>query len=1141
VDERFSPAPDPSSFSPNAFLRARRPERFSDSVVDEGPALDRSALEYHLDTLTSRGQETLFEHFARRLAEREVCPNLLPQTGPTGGGDSKVDAETYPVADALALAWYVGEDARAAAAERWAFAFSAKKQWAPKVRSDVAKLVKTGRGYTRAFFVTNQFVSDRRRGQLEDELRKKHGVDVRILDRTWILERVFAGRHEALAVAELGMMTELRRAARAGPRDTERAQELEACEARIPEALREGRTGRVLVDDALEAAELARGLERPRTEVEGRFARAAQIAAQYGTTHQQLRAAYEHAWTTFFWYEDAATFAAQYGAVEAHALGTRNAYELELLANLWLVLRGAVAQGVLPADGAGVDRRRSTLERELRRLAGDGERRSSALQARLSLLLVELATSTRATAPAVIRKLGALVEEAEGLVGFPVTPLVDLLTELGDLLGGEHMTDVAFDAVAAAVARREGALTGARLYLRRGVQQLDAGRPYDAIRALGRSFGGLYTHESRHELVLALCACGYAYERVGLLWAARGTLLSAASVATNDLWTYQDVTRRQAMAYGQLKRVELQLGRVPHVLAWHELDQAVRGVLAEQGHDPEQLGLGDLTFDAVVGMLFLRAEVWTLKPLIGLPDVLERLGLPMAAVALRYALGHEDTMPLELVRPLDPSALSADAGVAASAAGPAPLLEFFRRWRDQPARDDLPPEPMLGEGVAATLEAVVLGCRVTVTTTNRAPCVELGESFLAALEALLATAGRLRFGAVEPAITINVLASDVADVPFTFERVLRDGRPAWEVRCRPFDPFHVDGERQQAIKGRLWDLLVDVLGHAFHPGSGEEGVKTLLGDEQARRRALDFTGSFVTLGNVLGEAPRTRLTAWTDPAARAYPVRRAEPWDADDRRAATAERHAAEAAVGAPTAFHPGPPPDGLRDPDTVKHTEIAVVSLIRGPLWDAAKWAATAFQTWTDHSAPPVLALIFKHGAPAAQIIAGWRKELGARDEREALRLSILRGITRANPHAYRVVVGSDPGSWLSSSSAAGTPNVKLTMAMCRMHAMEPTSDMHLRRFLESYAHAGEYALTCGTQTADGQGFRVALSDYWITKRALHVRDAWQVGPHEWESVGIHADEDPVLPNDRPETDIPVLALLRDRRTRRAPGADAA
>jgi hypothetical protein len=109
-------------FSPKEFLRARRPERFSDSVVVTRATLDRSLLEYHLDTMTTRSQEVPFATFARHLAEREVCSNLLPQTGPTGGGDSKVDSETYPVSDVVALGLFEGIG-REATSELWAFAF----------------------------------------------------------------------------------------------------------------------------------------------------------------------------------------------------------------------------------------------------------------------------------------------------------------------------------------------------------------------------------------------------------------------------------------------------------------------------------------------------------------------------------------------------------------------------------------------------------------------------------------------------------------------------------------------------------------------------------------------------------------------------------------------------------------------------------------------------------------------------------------------------------------------------------------------------------------------------------------------------------------------------------------------------------
>lgn len=102
---------------PYDFMRARRPELFSDSTTIYEPQITRELFDYHLESLTNRKQELQFEHFCRKLAEQEICPNLLPQTGPTGGGDSKVDAETYPVADAISERWYEGL-AREATASR---------------------------------------------------------------------------------------------------------------------------------------------------------------------------------------------------------------------------------------------------------------------------------------------------------------------------------------------------------------------------------------------------------------------------------------------------------------------------------------------------------------------------------------------------------------------------------------------------------------------------------------------------------------------------------------------------------------------------------------------------------------------------------------------------------------------------------------------------------------------------------------------------------------------------------------------------------------------------------------------------------------------------------------------------------------
>lgn len=350
--------------SPKEFLRARRPEKFSDSAIEEQATLGRSILEYHLDTLTSRSQEIKFATFARHLAEREICPNLLPQTGPTGGGDSKVDSETYPVADGLLLGWWLGIG-REAASERWGFAFSAKKKWADKVRSDVASAVKTERDYRKIFFVSNQYIRDKARGQMEDELRAKYGIDVRILDRTWILDKVFGGKHESLAIEDLEIATSKRTEVRKGPRDMQRETDLKKLEERIQEAFQQQRLGIQLAEDCIDAADLARQLERPRPEVDGLFERADQVASKYGTSYQRLDCAYEKAKTAYWWHEDYEQFAKSYARVEEFAKGSMSARELELLSNLWVLLHSAVTTGALDKARCAYHERSETLTKEL--------------------------------------------------------------------------------------------------------------------------------------------------------------------------------------------------------------------------------------------------------------------------------------------------------------------------------------------------------------------------------------------------------------------------------------------------------------------------------------------------------------------------------------------------------------------------------------------------------------------------------------------------------------------------------------------------------------------------------------------------------------------------------------------------------
>ena len=692
--------------APSEFMRARRPYLFSDTQVIEQPQLDRTTFEYNLETLTDRKQEIDFEHFVRRLAEKEICPNLIPQTGPTGGGDSKTDSETYPVALAIAQRWYEGHTtSQEASHERWAFAFSAKKDWKAKVRSDIKNIATTRRGHTVAYFITSQYVKDKDRGKLEDEISEAHELTVRILDRSWIIDIVFKNGHKRLAVETLRMEIPLVSKQMRGPLDTARQAELDELETQIKDQNRYIGLGYQLVDDCLETALLARSLELPRTNVDGCFERAIRLAKNYGTTQQLIRCAYEKAWTLYWWYEDFAAFRDAYFAVEKLAVGTTQARDLKLLATLWQILYMAVARGNINADATYLDERTHILKGELERLKQDTDRPSVSAQARANLLLVAFTESAEDECElrGVLNDFKSLFEDSKHVLNFPLAELIDIFMEIGDAFPSDDMFDGLFETMLSIAEERQSRAGKGRMLLRRGEQKLSANKPYEAIRLLGSAQHELTLHETKYELIAALAMCSASYERAGLLWAARASMLLAASQALDEFWSEGKITRQAVACLRRLVWIELQLGRIPLTLAWVECAVGMANAVQFDEGREKQFEEEWEHLNGVLAVLLLQTDFVDLKHLEFLPHVLEGMHLDGAWVALMYALGYEETIRQK--------------GIFAGQTSEE-VRDDLQKMQHQPVSEDLPDTPEFLNKHRTTLRSSVLGCDVTVHTPN---------------------------------------------------------------------------------------------------------------------------------------------------------------------------------------------------------------------------------------------------------------------------------------------------------------------------------------------------------------------------------------------------------------------------------------
>ena len=257
VDNLFN---ENKTLNPYQLYRKLRPEYFSDSKVER--QLTREMFEFTMSNLSKNMKQDLFEDMTRRLACKLITPNLIPQTGPTGGGDGKTDIETHPVDDAISCKWFYSEPCNGK--QKWAFAISCKTDWLPKIKSDVKKIVDTKRGFTKIFFCTNQLVPSKQKATLQDQFKKLYHIEVIILDLNWYIQSVFDNDGYDIAITSLNLSPELKEVKVEGPNDKRKNLELAEVNERINNAKLVGKLNTRYIEDLLSAAILSRELELPK-------------------------------------------------------------------------------------------------------------------------------------------------------------------------------------------------------------------------------------------------------------------------------------------------------------------------------------------------------------------------------------------------------------------------------------------------------------------------------------------------------------------------------------------------------------------------------------------------------------------------------------------------------------------------------------------------------------------------------------------------------------------------------------------------------------------------------------------------------------------------------------------------------------
>ena len=1047
-----------NAVSPSHFMRQIRPELYSDSIARTDHQLNAEVLSHHLETLTDRNQTHEFELFCRKLCERTICPNLRPATGPEGGGDSKADTETTPVSDEINHLTYVGS--ANSGSERWAFAFSAKKTWADKARSDVAGIVATNRGYSKIFFVTSRAARAKDRARVEDELSRKHGVQVTIHDRSWILDEVIDKNRRDLAYNYLGIGNETREL-NLGPSDYSRKQQLADVEKELSDPAAFLGMPMHRAAEALVAAKLARELELPRVDVDGRFLRAVRLADGGGTHRQRLAARYETLWTAFWWFDDMKAIVDGYDDFEALVIDSEHAANLEMLCNLAQLLFNAVLHQQLSAEQAKLLPRIARLSAKLAELAADPERPNNALEAKASLLTVQvneaLLAGERERLAALWPQFSDILANAEGLGEFDATRLARLIEVFGQVAGKDRGYRDLVDCLSDFVTKRAGESRGALVLLKRA-NQLDFDENMEMIRILGKAARLLTKRENAEDLVQAHAQLSLAYRSAGLLWAARASCTSA----TATLFIESEIgSELPASLFPLLMNMAWQTVELKHFPEVLETIRIARGCLNSLPFDytsKERAADQLRQFDLVLACQIANIPAQDVSRLDRIPDILRGLGLNQSRSTLLYLLGYEDQLRTE--------GWISESETVHDVAG------LFNQLAGQPAGDATWRPAIFNEGNRQVFVTSVLGLQVHVTHAPTDTGVTVAEAIVGTIEAFFATAFELEAFAHVERFDVSVVETKLPHFEVAMDTDRMKATVHWPVGVFPGSP---------AMHGDFVAMLLQVSGSIFeatcHTKNFKDAVSRLFETDAAMDRAAMIGSLCLSRQRVFGGV--SRLATWDEYSPTRFDAKPNRPRMHRACPPSPVHNSALEPTSDLPTF------------PKMSDHRDLKVHSIIDVHLWDRAGWTGTAYGT-LDPRAPPFLALMFKNRDAAEGIFERWVDRFGEEDKDEEIHIGIVRRFSAQYPTHYGMVVTSRFPADLGQS--------KLASMVSRSLTMEPSDDVNLERFLDYFSKAGAYLLM-PMVLEPGQPPQL-IRERYLLKRTLHVKLAVEVAPHDPENM---------------------------------------
>lgn len=864
--------------NPYEYYRKLRPEKFSDSKISY--KMTKEIFEFQLDQLSKKMKQDEFEEFTRQLICRLITPNIIPQTGPTGGGDGKTDLETHTISEDIAVHWYVpnggchGED-------KWAIAISCKTDWNSKIDGDVKKIMEIEREFTKILFFTNQSVSSKQKASKQEKHKKNYNIVVEIYDRNWFVQSVYDNHCYEIAINALNLSKEfLQDYKKEGVNDHRKRLALQELDEKIKQELNNDGYDTEYIDDLLTAAILSREIEDSPVLVRGRFELALRESEKHGMSQQIYKIIYQQAWTAFYWFRNPDETYKHYCELKKMLEQRINVVRLEKICNLYNILFTASHENLFlnPID---IQMEITYLKTLYKRLETDKDHKSSFLYLKICLLEIKLIYDYNKIEEIdrIIQELSAAMSKAEFHLDIHFESHLKIIEFLGSYIDNEPYEDM-LDNLSEILIRRNQGIDAATIQLRRGLQNIDKERYVEAIRHIGQCILPFQKEETRGELIKS---CGFladAYAHIDLLYSAKLYYTKTLSLLFHQIEVTGIIDHLLITVLIELCNLELRLGQITNFFLWFELVEImVRS--SRDFYSPDYIEERH-RMDSMLAIRLYNSDC-SLAGYSILPDVLGRLGLYISQDTLFYALGHDNMVSKEFKE----------------------QLMSESDWEDK-MREQLKFDTFLFDTYLVTdcieLQTIINGCTLSITAPPNCRIQIYSEILLAYMESLLSTSSWKEIVIATPTIHFNVIETKNQYSCITPGEMSSDYT------------FFIN---LNTIETQIWECLSMFIAHFMTINAMSHDIKDFFEGKQKNEKVLERLSAMMAheqcCKNILGEKFKNTGSSWNQLNDKEYLFQGKK------------NSHS-------PFIDHKG------------KQSEIKIYSHIIPSLWDKAVWMGCAF-----------------------------------------------------------------------------------------------------------------------------------------------------------------------------------------------------